>query len=53
MSAVGDCGCDGGAFDQNYASLGGIDQVIPVDACIPGCSATPTALLTGILKAIS
>jgi Ni,Fe-hydrogenase III small subunit len=26
--AVGACGCSGGIFGQNYASLGGVDQVI-------------------------
>ncbi len=51
--AVGDCGCTGGIFGESYASLGGIDKVIPVDARIPGCPPTPTALLQGILKAIS
>jgi Ni,Fe-hydrogenase III small subunit len=50
--AVGDCGCTGGIFGESYASLGGIDKVIPVDARIPGCPPTPTALLQGILKAI-
>jgi Ni,Fe-hydrogenase III small subunit len=51
--AVGDCGCTGGIFGESYASLGGIKNVIPVDACIPGCPPTPTALLQGILKAVS
>lgn len=51
--AVGDCGCNGGVFGESYASLGGIDKVIPVDAVIPGCPPTPIALLQGILKAIS
>lgn len=50
--AVGDCGCTGGIFGESYASLGGIHKVIPVDACIPGCPPTPTALLQGILKTI-
>ena len=50
--AVGDCGCNGGIFGESYASLGGIDKVIPVDACIPGCPPNPVALLQGILKAI-
>ena len=50
--AVGDCGCNGGIFGESYASLGGIDKVIPVNACIPGCPPTPTALLQGILRAI-
>jgi len=51
--AVGDCGCNGGIFGESYASLGGIDKVIPVDVYIPGCPPTPVALLNGILKAVS
>ncbi len=35
--AVGDCGRDGGIFGKSYASLGGIHEVIPVDAIITGC----------------
>jgi len=49
--AVGACGCSGGIFGQNYASLGGVDQVIPVDVYIPGCPPNPHALLHGILMA--
>src|SRR6476646_10071798 len=51
--AVGDCGCSGGIFGENYASLGRVANVIPVDVEIPGCPPTPTALLQGILAAIS
>jgi Ni,Fe-hydrogenase III small subunit len=50
--AVGDCGCNGGIFGETYASLGGIDKVIPVDVIIPGCPPTPVDLLHGILKAV-
>jgi len=50
--AVGACGCSGGIFGQNYASLGGIDQVLPVDVYIPGCPPNPHALLHGILLAV-
>ncbi|MEK6581638.1 MAG: NADH-quinone oxidoreductase subunit B family protein [Nitrospirota bacterium] len=50
--AVGDCGCNGGIFGESYASLGGIDKVIPVNVLIHGCPPTPVALLQGILKAI-
>jgi Ni,Fe-hydrogenase III small subunit len=50
--AVGACGCSGGIFGRNYASLGGVDQVIPVDVYIPGCPPNPYALLHGILTAI-
>ena len=50
--AVGACGCSGGIFGQNYASLGGVDKVIPVDVYIPGCPPSPYALLQGILLAL-
>ncbi|MBF0336585.1 MAG: NADH-quinone oxidoreductase subunit NuoB [Nitrospirae bacterium] len=50
--AVGDCGCNGGIFGISYASLGGIDTVIPVDVCIPGCPPTPEVILNGILRSI-
>ena len=48
--AVGDCGCDGGIFGESYASLGKVSNIIPVDACIPGCPPTPFELLNGILR---
>jgi len=50
--AVGACGCSGGIFGQNYATLGGVDKVVPVDVYIPGCPPNPYALLNGILTAI-
>ncbi|RII28855.1 MAG: hydrogenase [Geobacter sp.] len=51
--AVGDCGINGGIFGESYASLGGVESVIPVDAVIPGCPPTPTDLLAGILAVIT
>ena len=51
--AAGDCGCSGGIFGESYASLGRVANVIPVDVAIPGCPPTPTALLQGILAALS
>ena len=50
--AVGACGISGGIFGVNYASLGGVDQVVPVDVYIPGCPPRPQALLHGILLAV-
>jgi Ni,Fe-hydrogenase III small subunit/formate hydrogenlyase subunit 6/NADH:ubiquinone oxidoreductase subunit I len=50
--AVGACGISGGIFGTNYASLGGVDAVIPVDVYIPGCPPRPEALLDGILLAL-
>ncbi len=51
--ALGDCGCTGGIYGENYASCGGIANVIPVDVAVPGCPPTPTAIMQGILTAIS
>ena len=51
--AVGDCGCTGGIFGESYATLGRVANVIPVDIEVPGCPPTPTALLRGILAAIT
>lgn len=50
--AVGACGISGGIFGENYASLGGVDKVLPVDVYIPGCPPRPQALLHGILLAV-
>lgn len=50
--AVGACGISGGLFGTNYATRGGVDQVIPVDVYIPGCPPRPEALLHGILLAV-
>ncbi|MGO8838976.1 MAG: NADH-quinone oxidoreductase subunit NuoB [Limisphaerales bacterium] len=50
--AVGACGCSGGIFGQNYATVGAVDAVLPVDVYIPGCPPNPHALLHGILTAI-
>jgi NADH:ubiquinone oxidoreductase subunit B-like Fe-S oxidoreductase len=49
---VGACGISGGIFGANYASLGGVDAVIPVDVYIPGCPPRPETLLHGILLAL-
>jgi Ni,Fe-hydrogenase III small subunit/ferredoxin len=50
--AVGACGISGGIFGANYATMGGVDAVIPVDVYIPGCPPRPEALLHGILLAL-
>ncbi|HET7065909.1 MAG TPA: formate hydrogenlyase [Rudaea sp.] len=51
--AVGDCGTCGGIFGESYASAGAVANVIPVDVVVPGCPPTPTALLQGILAAVT
>ncbi|HEY7237785.1 MAG TPA: NADH-quinone oxidoreductase subunit NuoB [Burkholderiales bacterium] len=50
--AVGDCGRDGGMFRGSYAVVGGVADVVPVDAVIPGCPPSPATLLAGLLDAI-
>lgn len=51
--AVGSCGVDGGIFGCSYASAGGVDAVIPIDARVPGCPPQPEAILQGILAALT
>ena len=51
--AVGACGCSGGIFGEGtYASVGGVDRVVPVDVYIPGCPPRPQAILNGLLVAM-
>jgi Ni,Fe-hydrogenase III small subunit len=50
--AVGECGRDGGVFRGSYAVVGGVADVVPVDAIISGCPPSPAALLAGLLDAI-
>ncbi len=51
--AIGDCGCDGGIFGENYASRGRVANVIPVDVAVPGCPPDPLAIIRGILTAVA
>jgi NADH-quinone oxidoreductase B subunit len=48
--AVGACACGGGVFNGCYNVLGGINKVIPVSAYIPGCPASPEAIIDGVVK---
>jgi NADH-quinone oxidoreductase B subunit len=48
--AMGSCACSGGVFQGCYTVEGGIDTVLPVSAFIPGCPASPTALIDGLVK---
>lgn len=51
--AVGDCAVDGGLFAGNYACVGGVASVIPVDLHIRGCPPRPEELLKGLLALLS
>jgi len=48
--AVGACAMSGCVYRGAYNVMGGIDQVIPVDAYIPGCPARPDAIIDGVVK---
>jgi NADH-quinone oxidoreductase B subunit len=48
--AVGTCSCSGGVFNGCYCVSGGIDSVLPVSAYIPGCPASPSAIIDGVVK---
>lgn len=51
--AVGTCASTGGVFNGCYNIKGGIDSVIPVSAYIPGCPASPKALIDGVTKLLN
>lgn len=51
--AVGDCGYDGGIFGRGYASIGGVENILPVNAYVHGCPPSPSDILNGILMAIT
>ena len=51
--AIGTCACSGGVFRGCYNVESGIDQVLPVAAYIPGCPASPTAILDGVIKLLA
>jgi NADH-quinone oxidoreductase B subunit len=48
--AVGTCACSGGVFNGCYNVKGGIDTVLPVSVYIPGCPASPKAIIDGVVK---
>jgi NADH-quinone oxidoreductase B subunit len=51
--AIGSCALSGGTFRGCYNIMGGVDQVIPVDAYIPGCPPRPEAVIDGVVKLLA
>lgn len=50
--AVGDCAACGGVFGTSYASLGAVENVVPVDVKVPGCPPSPATLIRALLEAV-
>jgi NADH-quinone oxidoreductase B subunit len=50
---VGACGISGGVFQGCYNVVGSIDQVLPVNAYIPGCPPRPEAIIDGLVKLLN
>lgn len=51
--AFGACGSSRGLFKDSYNTDRPLDEIIPVDAYIPGCPPKPEAIIAGIVKLVN
>jgi len=51
VMAVGACAISGGIFGENYATVGALEKVLPVDIALPGCPPRPAAMLLALAAA--
>lgn len=51
--AVGACAISGGVFRGCYNTLGGMDEVLPVSAYVPGCPPRPDAIIQGVYELLN
>jgi Ni,Fe-hydrogenase III small subunit len=48
----GACGCSRGLFKDSYNTGAPLDEIMPVDAYIPGCPPKPEAIIAALVKLI-
>jgi Ni,Fe-hydrogenase III small subunit len=50
--AIGGCACGRIMFRESYNSPCSVDEIVPVDAYVPGCPPKPEAIIAAIVKLI-
>ncbi|MDI6641342.1 MAG: NADH-quinone oxidoreductase subunit NuoB [Elusimicrobiota bacterium] len=50
--AVGTCACGGNMFRHSYNFVKPLDEIISVNAYVPGCPPKPEAIIMGVVKLI-